>query len=149
MVSLGDTAISLHILQKGEGGGALQTNSNSNSKCQDLPKFSFALPLSGRPCITDCLSYTTYVETNNSCGLSKGQRSLDYAATHLAFSRCKCVANLLPQRLRSSLWLHRENESTSTEAGEKFSLTPPPPGTPRGAYHNDKGRFTKPPPCND
>ena len=38
MVSTGDTAISLHI--RVPGGGTLQTN--SNSKCQDLAKFSFS-----------------------------------------------------------------------------------------------------------
>ena len=40
MVSLGDTAISLHILQpplRG-GGGVLESQ---NPKCQDLPKFQF------------------------------------------------------------------------------------------------------------
>ena len=40
MVSLGDTAISLHILQPpltaGRGGGVLGIQ---NPKCQDLPKF--------------------------------------------------------------------------------------------------------------
>ena len=38
MVSLGDTAISLHILQV--GGGAFCTS--QNSKCQDLPRFEFS-----------------------------------------------------------------------------------------------------------
>ena len=40
MVSLGDTAISLHILQPtlGMGGGH---SGSQNSKCQDLPKFQF------------------------------------------------------------------------------------------------------------
>ena len=91
MVSLGDTAISLHILQPplNWGGGVLESQ---NPKCQDLPKFqfsaggeggggvglkqipeqgvlrilstNFALPLSGCLCITDSLSHITYVETN-------------------------------------------------------------------------------------
>ena len=38
MVSLGDTAISLHILQPALGGGVLESQ---NPKCQDLPKFQF------------------------------------------------------------------------------------------------------------
>ena len=39
MVSLGDTAISLHILQPPlRGGGVLESQ---NPKCQDLPKFQF------------------------------------------------------------------------------------------------------------
>ena len=36
------------------------------------------------------------------------------------------------------------NQRNPLYSGEKFSLTPPL-GTPRGAYHNDKGCFTKPP----
>ena len=39
MVSLGDTAISLHILQLLLRGGILESQ---NPKCQDLPKFQFS-----------------------------------------------------------------------------------------------------------
>ena len=42
MVSLGDTAISLHILQPplmDRGGGVLESQ---NAKCQDMPKFQFS-----------------------------------------------------------------------------------------------------------
>ena len=96
MVSLGDTAISLHILQPmpkfqflGGGEGLLFWKSKTQSAmiCLNFKFFlggggravlnqipeqdvlrnlstNFALPLSGSLCITDSLSHTMYVETN-------------------------------------------------------------------------------------
>ena len=86
MVSLGDTVISLHIIQLplawGRGVFWERSGLDSGGKIGFLeilgwrlgggcsgPNFSTksALPLSGNLCITDGLSHTTYVETNDTC----------------------------------------------------------------------------------
>ena len=126
MVSTGDTEISLHIRSPGGGGGILQSNTESAKIClnfnfrgegggalwSEIPERGFLENLDKNLlfevnctetclCITDSLSHTTYVETNDVLGTQIHWQIQGVLVMHgpISFIWMQFLAKILPNNM--------------------------------------------------